>query len=67
MKIKTIKKLPRWITIPGLAKKDYRSLQSGKAVEVRGDAGQYLVSNGFAEVAEIVKETKAKAKKGGDK
>lgn len=64
MTIKAIKKLPRLITIPGLKKKEYRALQSGKAVEVSGDVGQHLVSCGFVE---IVKETRAKAKKGGDK
>lgn len=63
MIIKTIKKLPRLITIPGLKKKEYRSLQSGRAVEVSGEVGQHLVGYGYVE---IVKETKAKAKKGGD-
>lgn len=67
MTIKTIKKLPRLITIPGLKKKEYRALQSGKEVEVPGDTGQYLVGNGFAEIVEVTKKTKAKAKTGGGK
>ena len=67
MKIKAIKKLPRWMTIPGLAKKDYKSLRDGKAVEVAIEAAQYLIANAFAEIAEAEKKTKAKAKKGGDK
>ncbi len=67
MKIKAIKKLPRWITIPGLAKKNYQALRDGKTVEVAIEPAQYLIANAFAEIAEVEKKTKAKAAKGGDK
>ncbi len=67
MTIKTIKKLPRLITIPGLKLKEYRSLQSGKTVEVAIEAAQYLIANAFAEIAEVEKKTKAKAEPGGGK
>ena len=66
MKIKAIKNLPRWITIPGLTKKGYRALQEGKTIEAGNDAVDYLVTKGFAEIIEAEKKTKAKAKKGGD-
>lgn len=67
MKIKVIKKLPRWITIPGLAKKNYRALCDGKTIEVAIEAAQYLIANAFAEIAEAEKKIKAKAKSGGGK
>ncbi len=66
MKIKAIKKLSRWITIPGLAKKDYQALRDGKTVEVAIEAAQYLIASAFAEIAEAEKKTKAKSKLGGD-
>lgn len=66
MKIKAIKKLPRWITIPGLAKKDYQALRDGETVEVSAATAQYLISNGCVEIVEAEKKTKAKAKSGGD-
>lgn len=56
MIIKTINKLPRLATIPGLELAAYRRLQAGQPVDAPDEAGSYLVLNKYAETAGMEEE-----------
>ena len=48
MKIKAIERLPRWRTIPGITKADYRALQASKVVDVPDKTAELMISHGYA-------------------
>lgn len=52
MFIKSVKKLPRMATIPGITIEAYRALQVGEAVDVDTETGEYLIRLGYAELGE---------------
>ncbi len=57
---KLYKRMPRFVTIPGISLQDYRDLQIGKTVEVDGDTGDYLIRHGYAEAVTATKPKKEK-------
>jgi len=67
MKVKAIKKMPRWQTIfPVIDVPDYRKLQTGVIVDLKIDAAEALIARGFVQKVVEPKKSEKVVKKNGN-